>query len=82
MFNMAITGIPPYTEPRAQTLRCLCGRFYLVCLASGADSDRDQARERAARLDAQFIDARVTPWTVCSCGQALDFTGEGSACVM
>ena len=75
-----ITGLPPYTTPTEQTLRCLCGRLYLVYI--GVAADPGQARERAEELGAQFIDARLTPWTACECGQMLDFTGEGSAMVM
>ena len=78
---MAITGIPPYTTPTEQTLRCLCGRFYLVRLAPGEDRGLDQTRDRADELGAIFIDTRSTPFMNCDCGQMLDFTSEASAFV-
>jgi hypothetical protein len=75
---MAITGIPPYRSPIEQSLRCPCGARFVVYLGGGMGQAEARARERAAMLKATFVDAHLTPWLVCECGQLLDFMLEES----
>lgn len=65
-----ITGLPDYEAPTEQTLRCLCGRWYVVSF-TGAD-----VRSRAERLNAELIDTREVPFMNCECGMLLDFQPE------
>jgi len=77
---MAITGIPNYTSasPVECSVRCACGLRYLVFTGD----DETSARARAVELRATFIDARVTPFMNCECGELLDFTGDECERVM
>lgn len=77
-----ITGIPAYTSPIEQGVRCFCLRYYLVSTEWADDQARARARERATEMSATFIDARSTPFMLCECGQALDFTVEACELVM
>lgn len=80
-----ITGIPNYNGslPAEYSLRCSCARRYLVFTGAKIIGDSEgRARERAAQMQAQFIDARSTPFMQCACGQSLDFTSEESLAVM
>jgi hypothetical protein len=77
-------SIPPYSSPVEQHVRCLCRKYYVVCVASAlisAEASRVIER-RANAMGATFVDSRLTPWLGCECGQLLDFTPEGSALVM
>jgi hypothetical protein len=71
---MAITGIPPYQEPLAQFVRCICDRRYLVWAVSSEPRNVDRSRS-----DYTFIDARKVPLMKCGCGQVLDFTADVSS---
>jgi hypothetical protein len=76
-----LEGIPPYKSPISQTLRCVCGHRYLVYLGAPSlfdDRACEAAREDAGRRGCQFIDARLTPFMNCECGQLLDFSSECS----
>jgi hypothetical protein len=42
----------------------------------------EAAGERAGQMGAQFIDARETPWLICSCGEVLMFVEDAAAVVM
>jgi len=75
---MAITGLPPYTTPIEQSLRCTCGALYVVYLGGGIGQAEARARERAAMLRAQFVSVELMPWLVCGCGQLLELMPEGS----
>jgi hypothetical protein len=70
-----ITGIPPYsgTQPAVLTISCDCRRRYVV-LTGVADAGAEMIRREAERRGALFVDARLTPFKMCECGQSLDFT--------
>jgi hypothetical protein len=68
-----ITGIPDYSSPIEQSLRCVCGAFYLIYLGGGISDAEARARGRAAGLGARFVNAATSPWLVCECGQVLEF---------
>ena len=64
-----------------QTFRCVCGLRYVVFTGGSAfdDQARDAAHGRAEAMAAQFVDARIVPFTLCySCGALLDFTAADS----
>ena len=42
----------------------------------------EAARERAEQMGARFIDARQTPWLICSCDKVLIFVEDAAAVVM
>jgi hypothetical protein len=42
----------------------------------------EAARERAKQMGARFIDARETPWMICSCGELPMFVEVATAVVM
>jgi hypothetical protein len=80
-----ITGLPDYRPPIEQSLRCVCGLRYVVFTGAPFPFNEaafEAARERAGQMGARFIDARETPWLVCSCGEALMFVGDAAAGVM
>ena len=81
-----IISIPDYTgaTPIEFSLRCTCGLRYLVFTGQGAmiSDAKGRARERAEQMQAQFIDARLTPFMNCGCGQLLDFTSDECELVM
>jgi hypothetical protein len=81
-----ITGIPDYTGtlPIEYSLRCVCGLRYLVFTRQGAmiGDAESRARERAEKMQAQFIDARSTPFMNCDCGEVLEFLPDDSMLVM
>jgi hypothetical protein len=70
-----ITGIPPYSgsQPAVLTLSCECRRRYVV-LTGVANAGAELVRQEAERRGATFVDARVEPFKLCECGQALDFS--------
>ena len=76
-----IIGIPPYSPPIEQGVRCLCHRYYVVATERADTMSRRRARERAEDLGAVFIDACEVPFMTCDCGAVLDFTSEASALV-
>jgi hypothetical protein len=80
-----ITGLPDYRPPIEQSLRCVCGQRYLVYMGAAFPFDNrafEAARERAGQMGARFIDARRTPWLMCSCGEVLMFVEDAAAVVM
>jgi hypothetical protein len=83
---MAVTGIPQYTGalPIEYILRCTCGLRYLVFTGKGmmTGDAKGRAKDRAANLSATFIDARLTPFMQCICGQLLSFTSANESMVM
>ena len=42
----------------------------------------EAANEHAERAGARFLDARSTPWLICSCGEVLVFVEDAAAVVM
>jgi hypothetical protein len=77
-----ITGIPNYKSPIEQSMRCLCGLRYLVLMSDSIGDAEGRARGRAELISARFIDARVTPFLLCDCGQFLDFVEERSSALV
>jgi hypothetical protein len=80
-----ITGLPSYKPPISQTVRCVCSAYYLVYLGAPFPFDHracEAAREDARRRGALFIDARTTPFMLCSCGEALIFVEDECLTVM
>jgi len=76
-----ITGLPPLVAPIEQSIRCVCGLRYVV-FTGGSDFDQvasEAARDRASQMNAQFVDARISPFMNCSCGALLDFTAIDAA---
>jgi hypothetical protein len=76
-----VTGIPDYTSLIEQSIRCVCGLRYVVFIG-GSDFDQaacKAARDRASQMNAQFVDARISPFMNCSCGALLDFTAADAA---
>jgi hypothetical protein len=72
-------GMPPYPEPVIQDVRCVCGRLYRVF--TGEDYQLRLAKKEAREVGAIFIDARVTPFFPCRCGEILDFTPDTSVMI-
>ena len=73
---MAITGLPDYSLPIEQSIRCVCGLRYVVFIG-GSDFDQrasEAAKGRAQAMNAQFVDGRVVPFMQCRCGVLLNFT--------
>lgn len=77
-----ITGLPPYQVPIEQSLRCVCGRRFVVYLGGGMGEAEARARERAGILRAELIDARKIPFMNCECGEFLDFAIEDAAAMV
>jgi hypothetical protein len=74
------TGIPAYKPPVAESVRCHCRKFYFV-FTGESNSQAAKARQIAEDIGATFIDARLTPFFECICGQVLDFCQESSLTV-
>jgi hypothetical protein len=66
--------------PVVEDVRCLCRAHYRVFVGV-EDYQAEFAEREAGELGARFVDARVTPFVVCECGQALDFALESSLIV-
>jgi hypothetical protein len=82
---MMITGLPDYRPPIEQSLRCVCGQRFVVYLGAPFPFNNrafEAARERAEQMGARFIDARLTPWLICSCGEVLMFVEDAAAVMM
>jgi hypothetical protein len=80
-----LEGIPDYHPPIEQSLRSVCGQRFVVYLGAPVFFDEqalEAAKDHAAMLCARFIDARSTPWLVCSCGEVLMFVEDAAAVVM
>ena len=63
----------------------MCGQRYLVYMGAASPFDNrafETARERAGQMGARFIDARETPWLICSCEEVLMFVEDAAAVVM
>jgi hypothetical protein len=70
-----LSGMPEYNPPIVEDVRCYCGARFRVFV--GVEDYQAQFAEReAAQLRAVFVDARRSPFVVCACGQALDFSPE------
>jgi hypothetical protein len=76
-----ITGLPAYRPPVVESVRCYCGKFYHVYVGS-EDYQAQFAEKATEKLGAIFIDARLTPFYQCECGQVLDFSPETSLMLM
>jgi hypothetical protein len=64
-----------------EDVRCICRARFRVF--TGCEDHQAQFAEReAAQLGAVFVDARRTPFMICECGRALDFSLESSLMVM
>lgn len=79
--------LPAYDgrQPVECSVRCECGRRYVVLTGAGIVGDAEsRARERAEQMRAVFVDARKTPLMNCGqCDAPLDFTtGESVEMVM
>jgi hypothetical protein len=62
----------------------VCGQRFVVYLGAPFLFDNrafEAARERAEQMGARFIDARQTPWLICSCGEVLIFVEDAAASV-
>ena len=75
---MAITGIPAYDGRVAVefSLRCLCGRRFVVFNPSGSviGAAEDRAKERARELRATFVNTGLHRFAYCGdCGHLLIF---------
>lgn len=71
-----ITGIPEYSPPIEQGVRCTCLAYYVVYVGGPAaiGDAAGRARQRAEELRAHFIDSRVIPFITCfDCGRLLMF---------
>ena len=73
-----LQGIPPpRTRPPVEwSLRCLCGRRFVVFDPSGPviGAAEDRARERATQMRATFVNAGMHRFAYCGdCGQLLIF---------
>lgn len=80
-----ITGLPAYKPPISQTLRCVCRAYYLVYMGAPFPFDHrayEAAREDAERRGCIFIDARITPFMNCACGEVLIFVEDEVSTVM
>jgi hypothetical protein len=67
-------SMPAYTGalPAVMVVRCKCSLRYIV-LTGVADAGAELVRREAEWRGAVFVDARVTPFLNCRCGQPLDF---------
>jgi hypothetical protein len=87
---MALIGknplhLPPYTGalPAVVPVRCLCGLRYAVFTGAQVIGDGCELVKAQAEANGQrFVDARLEPWLLCACGQALDFSPDECALVM
>jgi hypothetical protein len=70
-----ITGLPAYVPPLVEDVRCHCQAHYRVFVGV-EDYQAQFAEKEAAELGAVFVDARLSPFVVCACGQVLDFSPE------
>jgi hypothetical protein len=75
-----ITGLPAYRAPALEPVRCHCRSFLLVFTGS-MDCQAREAKQKAEEMGAIFIDARVTPFYQCKCGQLLDFMPESTSMI-
>lgn len=67
--------LPAYTGalPAVLTVTCRClSRF--VVLTGVVDAGAEMVRREAEARGAVFVDARVEPFKLCECGEALDFS--------
>ena len=76
-----LQGIPPpRTHPPVEwSLRCLCGRRFVVYDPDGrtVGQAESRAKDRAARMRATFVNASLVPWRYCEdCGKLLIFDQE------
>lgn len=72
-------SLPPYSDrmPVEYSVRCHCGRRFLVLnpAASGIVGDAEgRAKERAEAMRCTFVNSQLSPFVMCECGQALDFS--------
>lgn len=75
-----ITGLPGYVPPVVEDVYCHCRAHYRVFVGV-EDYQAQFAEKEAGELGAVFVDARVMPFVICECGQALDFAIESSLMV-
>jgi hypothetical protein len=71
-----ITGTPGYISPPVQSLRCTCGVRFVVLV--GPEDQRQSALAEAARIHADFIDARRLLSFECYCGEMIDVSLEST----
>jgi hypothetical protein len=72
-----ITGLPAPEPPVVEVVRCHCRARFLVYVGC-EDAQALDAEREAAEIGAVFVDARLSPFVVCECGQTLDFALESS----
>jgi len=71
-----ITGLPAYQPPVVESVYFYCRVHYRVFVGI-EDYQARFAEKEAQEMGATFIDARITPFYECECGQVLDFAPEG-----
>jgi hypothetical protein len=72
--------LPQYKDANVRGVHCHCRKYYRVFTGS-EDAQARLAEQQAIRMRAIFIDARVTPFYQCKCGEVLDFMPEGSTMI-
>lgn len=75
--------LPPYSDrvPVEYSARCLCGARYLIfnpAVHSIGDAE-GRAKERATQMGCTFINSQLSPFVLCACSQALDFSTAGES---
>jgi hypothetical protein len=77
-------SLPPYSHqaPVEYSARCPCGARYLIFNpnAPGIVGDAEsRAKERAEAMGRTFVNSLLSPFVLCRCGKALDFSQAESS---